>query len=245
MGKVVPLSRIKDNEEYEKVQKELIYLGKMIAWISDSDIDHVATIDGIINNLNQKENKDEKALWEIQSLKNMRIKIEQGNYRDELLKDFTARTIQAEQYEREQKSMEPSEVIKGALTGKVDAIKYRYEQTLIDRVNKFGIVAEPGYNQQYETSEQVLNDIINNYEFVGIPLEKLLPVPIAENSYSEEYNKTLEEVRNITKANIIKFVPEAKIEQGPGKDYVSMTKEPNEVWRNKAQENDGKEEIEQ
>jgi hypothetical protein len=72
-----------------------------------------------------------------------------------------------------------------------------------------------------------------------------LPVPIAENSYSEEYNKTLEEVRNITKANIIKFVPEAKIEQGPGKDYVSMTKEPNEVWRNKAQENDGKEEIEQ
>lgn len=194
MGKVVPLRKLKDKKEYDATLKMRNNIGKRIAWLNDDRIDHVGIIDSSIQVLEKRRADDPKMIGEqINILDSVRSKILKGQYKTELMNEFEAFTAQIKQYEYSQEKKPFTEIIKCVFSGELKLGDYLEKQNFITRINRYGIVSMPNNGLWCQSPEEVFDDIMKNYDFVGIKHEQLALVPSDEYANYSKMRKSVEE----------------------------------------------------
>ena len=178
MGKIVPLEKIKSEEEYKEAKSKVEYYGKIYAWLENEKrpLEVIETqINTLLNDFSKKDLSDDekrKILWQIHTLTVRGQKIQAGSLKDELRDTIATNIAKCKQYEAEKEKLPLPEIISRFLKGKIDLAEYRKSQEIIDRINSHGLISDPKNNVELQSSKSLAEYIIDNYNFVGITMSK-------------------------------------------------------------------------
>ena len=253
MGKVVPLEELKSKEEYEDAKRKIEYYGKLYAWFESSSnpIEEIKNqVNILLDSLANKDltnNDKKKILWQIHSLSVRGEKIQKGTYRDELRNTIMTNAILVKQYDEKENEKSLSDVIRDSIAGKINLGEYLNSQRIVKRINNHGLISNSGNSIEVESPSDIINQIFENYDLVGISNDKeettsLLKVERPDYELDERDEELLKGIHqmtdNVIREYVLKNNSSDKTIKIKDNTNVDMNKHDTSIQTSKHREND-------
>lgn len=169
--RIVPLKKIKTQEEYEDIKAYFEKLIKEynIMFCQENNPNEVAKneLKGKIEDIHKGMSVDEER--ELHEAKTKYIMVNRDEYKTNLLENITGTLLMMEQFEATQEKRSFGAVAKGVLNGDADTKEYLRKKYTLDFSNMYGIVPA-SRNIYVESMDDILDYMEKNYEFVDIDL---------------------------------------------------------------------------
>lgn len=169
--RIVPLKKIKSQEEYDDIKN---YFEKLVKeyntmFCQGNNPSEVARneLKDRVENIHQGMTASEERL--LHEAKTKYIMVNRDEYKSNLLENITGTLLMLEQFEASQEKRSFGEIAKGILNGDDDTKEYLRKKYTLDFSNMYGIVPA-SKNIYVESMDDILDYMEKNYEFVDIDL---------------------------------------------------------------------------
>lgn len=169
--RIVPLKKIKTQEEYEDIKT---YFEKLVKeyntiFCQENNPNEVVKneLKSKIEDIHRGMSIDEER--ELHEAKTKYIMVNRDEYKSSLLENITGTLLMMEQFEATQEKRSFGEVAKGVLSGDDNTKEYLRKKYTLDFSNMYGIVPA-SRNIYVESMNDILDYMEKNYEFVDIDL---------------------------------------------------------------------------
>lgn len=169
--RIVPLKKIKSQEEYDNIR---IYFEKLVkeyntTFCQENDPKEVAVneLKNKVESIHQNMTANEER--ELHEAKTKCIMVDHDEYKSNLLENITGTLLMMEQFEASQEKRSFGEIARGLLYGDDDIKEYLRRKYTLDFANMYGMVPA-SRNIYVESMDDILDYMEKNYEFVDIDL---------------------------------------------------------------------------